>query len=89
MSAVWSELRKSRIQVGLEAVLLKAFNSPGQTLERRIIQSKEFRSKVVTAFAEYSLKHRKAFTESNFSELARSKVCTDYLSRFASSSDTS
>ena len=72
--AIWNEMRHARVQVALEAVLLRVFSKPGQTLERSIIQSKEFRTGVLYPWADFSLKKQIAYTEETIPELANVKV---------------
>jgi hypothetical protein len=72
--SVWKEMRSSRVQVALESVLLKVFNKPQQTLERKIIQSQEFRESVLQPWAKYCLNNQRAYTLTTIPELAKSKV---------------
>ena len=74
MSKVWESMKRARIQVGIEAVLLKSFGARGQSLERRVIQSSEFREKVLPVLAEFSLKKRVLFTSDNIWNLRGAKV---------------
>ena len=78
MSAVWSEMRKARTQVAIEAVLIRIFNKPSEVLERKIIQSTEFRRDILPAWAQYSIKNDKALTDRSISELLRVKVGSAY-----------
>ena len=73
-------MRGDRIQVALESVLLKLFSAPEAVLERRIIQTAEFRKNVLTVWAEHCQTNRKRYTASTISELARSKVCPRMVS---------
>ena len=75
MTTVWNQMRKARVQVAIESVLLKVFNKPSQTLERRVIQSAEFQTRVLPSWADHSLKTSRIFTESNITNLTKVKVC--------------
>ena len=61
--------------MALEAVLLKAFPKPHQVLERKIIQSNEFRVQVLPAWAQYAMNTKIAYTPFNIAELLRVRVC--------------
>jgi hypothetical protein len=73
-------MRAARIQVALEAVLLKTFGSPSETLERRIIQSSEFRSVVLPIWVKHCMASSKVFTQTNISDLANVSVCEKLFS---------
>ncbi len=79
MTRVWNEMRSARIQVALEAVLLKRFRNPSQVLERKIIQSREFRKSVLPVWASHCLKFNTAYTTDTIGALASVKVCTPQL----------
>jgi hypothetical protein len=68
-------MRTARVQIAIEAVLLKIFSKPAQTLERRVIQSMEFRKFVLPAWAQHSLKVSTPYTETNIRDLCQIKVC--------------
>ena len=69
-------MRLQRIQIALEAVLLKTFAKPHQVLERNIIQSNEFRSQVLTNWAKFADKKKTAYTPFDIGSLCAVKVMT-------------
>ncbi len=74
--STWNRMRNDRIQVALESILLKRFAKPEAVLERRIIQTPEFRKNVLTLWAQHCLKNNLRYTTSTISELVRLNVCT-------------
>lgn len=67
-------MRSARAQVALESVLLKCFDKPSQTLERRIIQSPEFRDSISKLWAKKAVHGNRAYTEDTIQELLKVKV---------------
>ena len=68
-----------RTQVALESILLKRFCAPEATLERRIIQTPSFRRNVLNVWAQHCISKDVRHTISSISELARAKVCFEYV----------
>jgi hypothetical protein len=52
-------MRKLRIATGIEKLLMQMFDQPNARLERKIIQSSEFRRLVLDKWADWSLKEKR------------------------------
>ena len=66
---VFNEMKKMRIVVGLEQLLMNMFIQPSATLERRIIQSHEFRKVVIDRWADWSLKENRLIDSRGLAKL--------------------
>jgi hypothetical protein len=68
-------MRQDRVQIALESVVLKFFSDPGAVLERRIVQTPEFRKNVLAQWAQYCVSKNARYTVTTISQLARLNVC--------------
>jgi hypothetical protein len=72
--SIWNQMRTARAQNAIESVLLKYFDKPCETLERKIVQSSDFRASILKFWARHAVNSRRAYTEESFSELLKLKV---------------
>lgn len=66
---VFNEMKKMRIAVGLEQLLMRMFQQPAATLERKVIQSTEFRRVVIDRWADWSIKENRLIDSLGLSKL--------------------